>query len=52
MITRSKRRDLLPGNLQTTPGRRGSPRRSRHLQGTPAPVLQRLIATAMYSKQR
>src|SRR3954466_16142563 len=28
--TRSKRRGLLPGNLQTTPGRGGTPRRRRH----------------------
>src|SRR3954464_15807051 len=37
--TRSKRRGLLPGNLQTTPDRRGTQRRRRH-RGSPAPGLQ------------
>src|SRR3954467_3999918 len=46
---RSKRRGLLPGNLQTTPGQRGTRRRRRHRgssccggrhRGSPAPRLQ------------
>src|SRR3954468_12917483 len=40
--TRSKRRGLLPGNLQTTPSRRGTQRRRRH-RGSPAPGLQRRL---------
>src|SRR3954469_20677869 len=50
--TRSKRRGLLPGNLQTTPGRGGTPRRRRHRgssrcggrhRGSSAPGLQRRL---------
>src|SRR3954466_5697965 len=46
---RSKRRGLLPGNLQTTPGQRGTRHRRRHRgssccggrhRGSPAPRLQ------------
>src|SRR3954465_583133 len=37
--TRSKRRGLLPGNRQGTPGQRGTQRRRRH-RGSPAPGLQ------------
>src|SRR5437867_11852732 len=37
--TRSKRRGLLPGNRQGTPGQRGTRRRRRH-RGSPALGLQ------------
>src|SRR3954471_9850327 len=40
--TRSKRRGLLPGNRQGTPGQRGTQRRRRH-RGSPAPGLQRRL---------
>src|SRR3954469_17780303 len=49
---RSKRRGLLPGNLQATPGQRGTRRRRRHRgssrcggrhRGSPTPGLQRRL---------
>src|SRR3954470_21488708 len=42
---RSKRRGLLPGNLQTTPGlgHRGSSRCGGQHRGSPAPILQRRL---------
>src|ERR1043165_2308876 len=40
--TRSKRRGLLPGNRQGTPGQRGTQCRRRH-RGSPAPGLQRRL---------
>src|SRR3954469_24477385 len=40
--TRSKRRGLLPGNRQGTPGQRGTQRRGRH-RGSPAPGIQRRL---------
>src|SRR3954466_3907529 len=48
---RSKRQGLLPGSLLTTPGRRRSPRSSRHRRWHLAPGLRHLVVSTRKKKK-